>query len=389
MLSSTFYNSFLESQFLVQTIKEALRGSGLKTRYINCIVSDEASNCRKAREDFKKNILEHVIEYRCLAHVVNLIIASFLKPTRIYYLIQRCVSLIQGLNGNTKLTGFLKEIKAPRPISMLPTRWYSASACINSLIKLRPDLYKIPRTDPYKPQNWAHIVEDDQFWDELHIIKVYVNRLSEIIGLEERSSMNIGEGFKHLLDFGEFVMNTNQRAFIKNQAMNAFLQHFLKLDKGLMFAAYMLNPKFKCRHLTDEAISEGRVRILTILIESGQSPDITDTLVGELDNYMSSFCEFDDEAHDLSHYWSESKFLTLKLVGSRLAACESSSANTERINSGLSLIVRPDRNRLATNTIENIISIRINILSSRLEPDSVSNEPTGSKYNGVQNWPRI
>lgn len=89
-------------------------------------------------------------------------------------------------------------------------------------------------------------------------------------------------------------------------------------------------------------------------------------IMQEFEMYESTAKSQRNFVTDVYGWWcSVDGFNFLNLVGKRFAAMHASSANTERIFSGLSRILTGSRNRLDTGTIFELLSIRVCTLSNR------------------------
>lgn len=126
---------------------KSIQASGIKKTRFNCIVTDEAANMKLARNKIKAELKTSIIEYRCLAHVFNLIGATLSNIREPKQIMNKLVIFVSKITRHKFLVAKLKEKEAKKIVSAVPTRWYSNCASINSIIDIKDFLERIPRTD--------------------------------------------------------------------------------------------------------------------------------------------------------------------------------------------------------------------------------------------------
>lgn len=238
----------------------AIKKSGIPEKKFNSIVSDEASNCRLAREIIVDEMESgHLIEFRCMAHFFNLIGGSISKSSQLRTSFDKLTTLISAVTNRKMLASKLRELGAKRLVHATPTRWYTTCASINAALKIKniPDL--VPKTEEFGFSKWGSILSDRLFWNDLRDSKVYFDRLSSMIGLAEASNSRLSNAFKSCLEFGFLVMKKlDENARFRESAIEAFISQFMRLDLDLMFAAYILDPNHRMKYLTQKSLKRGK-----------------------------------------------------------------------------------------------------------------------------------
>lgn len=245
------------AEFLTTVANTSLRNSGIKLENINAIVSDEASNCKLARVLLVDELDCHVVEYRCMAHVFNLIGALMSKSEHIKPTLENLVKLVNYIGKNKVLVSHLREDGATKVVRAVPTRWYSTCSTINSILKMKPYLLRVPHENRFGYEKWGPIAEDPLFWNNLQNAKIYFDRIASMIGVAEASDSLLSDSFRGLLEYGRFLMiDLDRTTKFRDVAIVSFLTHFQKLNLELLVAAYFLNPNFGLEYLTPYAIEE-------------------------------------------------------------------------------------------------------------------------------------
>lgn len=199
------------------------------------------------------------------------------------------------------------------------------------------------------------------FWDNLRDCQAFFDRLSEMIGYCERRDSRISEAMGLILKYGKFLEEISITAYgykFIDSARMAFVTHFYRMNLGLMFMAYILDPNQKLEYLTERAIKKGKSRIAKLLLDMGNDEAIGEQLKMEFQKYFS-IVKRSGQIDDLYSWRKLQDLPLLRIAGLRCAAMHASSANTERIFSALNQIITMDRNRLKIDTIIDLISVKI------------------------------
>ena len=346
-------------EYISETAIKSIQTSGIELSKLNAIISHEASNCKLARRLLtEEDEFSHLIEYRCLSHVFNLIGASISKDPTIRRLLEKVLDLIAIISRNKPLAMAIVQAGGGKVVRPVPTRWYSTCSAINSVIKIKPVMLGLQNHDCYASNRWLPILEDARLWNGLSELKIYFDRLSSMIGSSEARDSSLANATRAMLEFGYFIFKGahHNRMYI-NTVQAAFVNHFFRTDIDLLLAAYVMDPNLRVGWLTDVAIHRALRRVVEIVIQSREDVgshdadaerSFSDALGSEFARYVAKAKRVSDPVCDVADFWSKSRdFLIIKQAGYRLALCRSSSANTERIFSALGRICVPSRNRLS------------------------------------------
>lgn len=354
---------------VAERVRSSIASSGISPVKFNCIVTDQGPDFRAARAELVTQLGPNVlIQYRCMAHVFNLIIGTMSKSNRLIDTLKNLISFIDAIDRRSFLKDHLAKLGAKRICRLITVRWYSSAEAIHSVLPLRDLLMNhTPHTEEYGYNRWGNVARDDGFWLNLRDVIPFYDRISGMIGLAERSDSLLSDSFRTFLEYMKFIEESRESRF-SSLAMEAALVHFSKLDLDLLVAAYALNPNHKLQWLTAHAIERVRSYICSVIIWSKvrvEADKVKGDISGYFDLIQSQLDSDTDFITDLYIWWDESSFETLRVVGRRLAACHASSANTERIFSGLNHIVRPTRNRLRIESIYSLMTVRMQALAEQ------------------------
>lgn len=347
-----------DANLLAQKALNSISQSGIRLNKFNCVVSDEASNCKRARAIISETH-KHLVQYRCIAHLCNLIGSSFSQSLAMSETLKRLAETIRDIRSNKVLMGVLKDENEGRPRAAALTRWYTTSASIRSMLKLKPFLLEKLQEDRFNREKWKATVLDTGFWRNLEDCKIYFYKLSAIIAYCERSNSKLNVALRELLEFGRFLFNLSNSSPFKYQVMYAFLLHFHRMDLDLMLTAYLLDPNQKCSYLTGRAIDKAKIFIVESLLNMKHPEQSARVALSELSCYYRLSKEEGEPVDNINSWWDNTHLSVLKLVGLRLASSHASSACTERVFSALNRIVTPERNRLDLDTLYNLIAVKI------------------------------
>jgi len=352
-------------QYLADIACRSIERCGIPLSNFNTIITDEASNFRNARGLIKSKLsATHLLEYRCLAHVYNLIGASISGDTIIKRILRQLVDLISNIDRSQRLVAKLRQLGANRLTHPVPTRWFSTSSAINSALDLKETLELVPKTNEFGYSRWGDTLEDEWFWGILRDLSPYFNRLSSLIGHSEQCDSSLSDSFRKFLEFGKFILGIagDERRF-RAAVLKAYVTHFGRINLDLLLAAYALNPNYRLEFLTERSIRKAKLYMLTLLFEMGHDEEAGRVLTREFGQFLQKMKATTTVINDVHSWWESSGSAVLKIIGARLAACHASSANTERIFSGLGRIITPARNRLNIKTVFELMCIRIHNLA--------------------------
>lgn len=370
------------SNHIITTMRE----SGLKSNLFNCMVTDGAGNYNLARGLVKKKV-KHLIEYRCLAHVGNLVGATICKHPSVKPIILQLIKFINHVNRCKRLAYELKKRHLHRLTHIVPTRWYSTANAINSAINIREGLRSIGDCPGMAFDKWGETLQDHNFWDCLGHLKILFDRISSFIGLCERPDSKLSDCFRCFLELGRFFHAEVTDNRYKAIAEDCFYLHLGRLNCQLLITAYVLDPNHRADFITSSGLIEAKAYSLSIIVdtraESNEKVGRTAAIsyAAEFDDYIDCIRSIRHFITDVKTWWVDSNFGHLREIGIRLAACHGSSANTERIFSGLNHIITSTRNALNTQTLFELMTIKIHQMSldNESRPKGASEPPRASQ----------
>ena len=376
------------ADFFSSTAIATMHSADIDLKKINSIISDEASNCKLARRLITQELeFSHVIEYRCMAHVFNLVGGSITKHPSVKNYLDQVIKLIGIITRQKLLAKAIFDEGGGRVVRPVPTRWYSTCAAINSVMRIKPVLGSLTDRPECSPELWLPILRDERLWLALNNLKTYFDGLSKIIVASECYDSSLGKSFRSFLDFGYSLFHDlpQSKPFL-NVAKSAFVYHFFRTDIDLLLAAYIVDPNNRVRWLTDAAITRGMKMLARIIVESSDQFDrssgesdgnsargdddddgpFLEIFESEFMRYLSKATRRTEVIEDPLNFWKRNReFLVLKQAGVRLSCCQSSSANTERFFSALGRICSPTRNRLSVHSMANMLAILVREPPSR------------------------
>lgn len=315
------------ADYLCKTALQIIYKNEFPLRKLNAIVSDEASAFKLAREliaaklktDHKRPL---IIEYRCFAHVFNLMISAFAQSRRVSPSLEKLSTFINAISRNKVLVSKIEELGGKRLVHSTPTRWFSISSSIRSAIAVRPFLAGLEFDPKYGGIKWAEIYNDTIFWEELSYFFPYVKRLSSMIGVAEKSCCTVGRAFHEAVMYGKFLWRELVvGAPMKFEATSSYLRHMSKLNIRMMLTAYVLDPNSRCRYLTKMSLDLVKEQILVFLYDHGHIPEVNNFFHREFLSYLKLLhVEESDPFEDVDKWWSEQNFLSLRGSARRLCA---------------------------------------------------------------------
>lgn len=385
---------FSETEELIRTtIINSLNSLEINPNKLNAFVTDEGSAYKSARETIiRQPGFQQVLQYRCMAHVLNLIGSSMSKSPVVYAVLTKLITFINKISHNKILTDELKRRGEKRVLHIVPTRWYSTSNAINSILAIQDSLGQVPHNEACGFSKWQGTFEDQKFWSDLKELSIYFNKLSSIIGISEASTSTLSSAFRNLLEFGKFLMReVDVQQQFRDAALSSYFTHFFRLDSRLVLSAYAFDPNFRCEYLKPRAIREVQIFTFAMLNQLQSHRHLKDEVQSEMANYQVLLTRDLPHVKDTYSWWQSSKFDKLKHVGKRLSACHSSSANTERMFSGLNRIISSSRNRLNMRTILELMIVRTAKLSARALERNQKPEQRSSQtvFSQTQEMPSV
>lgn len=119
----------------------------IDTFKLNAIMSDSAASCKKARAELILNEgFTHVIEYRCQAHLFNLIGARMMNDKDVDEMFIGANKLVSFISGHERLQALLSEEGYNKLVKATAIRWYSHVAMFESLLSIQDEAKRLLRS---------------------------------------------------------------------------------------------------------------------------------------------------------------------------------------------------------------------------------------------------
>lgn len=354
------------ADIIVEELIQALKH--IPTNMINSIISDSASNCKKARQDIlAKKGYGHLIQHRCLAHLFNRIgcrITS--KNQEITETISLASKITSYISSSSYWSAYIKQLNMKRVRPACPVRWYSTVTMLDNLCDLKTVI--LEEIVPSLSDDKAQVVRALD-WEHLESILHVLKPLNECIGRLEQKDISLGEAFMNLLNYAKDLFADSEspsEALIA--ARVSFLWHLdpkriSREEFGLLIASYALNRSHEWRYITEDGADLALEAITRIAIRSGATlARVKSSLVDEFETYRNFGDDYvmPDVESDPAKWWSErlGNGLIAKLA-IRLAYLKASSTNIERTFSTLKGIQGGGRLNLSISSLVDICRVKI------------------------------
>lgn len=338
---------------------------------INSFISDSASACKAAREQLViSQPFQHVIQHRCLAHLINLVGKHISKDSCMAASIRSASKLAGIVANNSRIVARIREAQNSRVVPPCSARWYSQVDMIQSLIDAKTVI--LEEMENYRDQD--SVISED-VWCTISRALQVLRPFAGCIGLIERSSTSLGEAMKAILDEGKRLFSSDWSDPFNLSAITAYLTYICpnKLNNdefGLLLAAYATDNRHKMDYLTEDAMD----LILNILIKIAKQG-------GDKMSFIQKYLlpEFEEMAlrqgvfalhttQTASSWWCNKRDSGgLRPVALRLAKLKASSANIERCFSSLKYIQGTNRLNLLLKTFCDLGRVKISIAGESSE----------------------
>lgn len=351
---------------IVDSLKVAL--SSIPSSNLNSIISDSDSACKKAREMIVQlPDWQHLIQHRCIAHLLNRLGNLFTKDASIEETITWATQVSVIASNCPKILEKIRQAGGTRVVKGGNTRWYSNADMLDSLIR-NQDVIVEEIIAGGNPKRIELITQDDH-WAKVEQASKLMRPIADCIAVSERKNGSLGEAVKALLELGKMLFDMDWRNSLVVAAGEAFLT-YISINKlgegefGLLLASYILDPRYKLNYMTEDGIDLA----LKIIINIAESKNkfskrtIATSLIPEFQSYCAfegKYSKIITEETDVLSWWSTLHDCgSLGEVACRIAALRSSSSNIERTFSTLKLIQGYSRMNFALKTLKNLAKIR-------------------------------
>ncbi|CAA3004954.1 zinc finger bed domain-containing 1-like, partial [Olea europaea subsp. europaea] len=156
---------------------------------INSIVSDSASACKLTRELLvKETDFKHVIQHRCMAHLMNRMGTVFGDNEHIRESFTWASKVVNSVSHNQKLLAILRESHQRRPKKACQVRWFSTVNMIESLLDAKDSILNTFQANLAQTRgNWDWM-EDEFSWNNIKRSLQILRPLADCIALSERKT---------------------------------------------------------------------------------------------------------------------------------------------------------------------------------------------------------
>lgn len=354
--------AYIPCEYLADVALNSLSKTEIDENKFNAIITDEASNFKAARSLIIRRLQsQHVIEYRCLAHTFNLVGSAMSRAARVLPILDKAKQFASNIGRNILLCAKLKELGANRVKLIVPTRWYSTSICINSILEIKDMLGSVPKEEKYGWGKWKETFLSSSFWSGLVELKPFFDRISSFIGLVESRDSKLSDGFRAYLEFGQYLKEELpvEKVF-RQEAFESYAIYFQRLNLPLLLAAYITDPNHKLQYLKSYAIDQGFAFLFGMILTHGYKAEVYNDVEAEFLLYQQKLKQDVPFISDTYSWWNEqNSFPYLKKISKRLACMHASSANTERIFSTLGRTLTNSRNRLDLGTVFDLLNCQL------------------------------
>ena len=359
------------SDVIVEELADALKDIPKKS--LNSIISDSAASCKKARQDIiQREEFRHVIQHRCLAHLLNLIGTRFVEKPCISTIVKPALRLSAMIANNVHWTAYLREQQLKITSAPCPVRWYSTITSLDGILNLKSVMINeiLPKLDSEN----ARIVNELD-WVCLKEITDLIRPLTECIASVETRDCSLGEGVTQIIKYAKNLFDkdgtANSTVFI-NEAREAFLHYYneRKIGReefGLLLASYALDRRTKIDYVTEDGIRLCVEAITRMALRAGVTLARCKAAVSVEFRYYRQFrSEYTMTDLRATRWWldriSTGVFSQLAL---RIAHLKASSANIERMFSSIKYIQGDSRLNMSSTTLVHTARVRIAMKDER------------------------
>lgn len=381
------------SNITVSKLREVLKR--VPANKINSLISDHASSCRKAREDFvKENGCQHIIEHRCMAHLLNLIGSKLIDLEPYKSTVAWAKQLSGAISGSTALIGKLRDAGKKNIVIACQVRWYSHADMVESLLQAEDVI--VEQIDQLRDQSSrlntikASVLRKDE-WLKLSKIYPMLRSIAKCIQIAERADGSLGETVKSILEFAKNLFLQDLEDPYNASAITALMTYFgpsvmNTFQFGLMLASYILDRRNNLDYVTQVGLNRALFSILKIGLKEGISlEEVENSLATEYNSYCTlkgRYAKTACESETALNWWvSLGNSGHLVNIARRIVALRSSSANIERLFSSLKYIQGLSNFSYSRKNLVNVAKIKMTIESDDEDWIDLDTQPDGIEGN--------
>lgn len=286
------------AEYLSSVIEKVVVDVGVNR--ISAIVSDNASNVRKARE-IVHDKFPSIENVRCIAHCINLIACDIVKDNFGDRLLRRVNILAtffkNSHQANAKLVQLINEkgIVGGGLKLYCKTRWTTASESVNSVINLQQILEEVAAGNQLTNDNVVRIIQSRNFFSDLRILSFVLEPLRKAVLALEARSATLADCFLSLarLAAGLKKLPKSFNPGFRNHCVKVINERCNEFDDDKYITCFFLDPRLRSTAIKDVAFR----RIIRCVCSIGQRLGFDryeiDVLLNQLDQYKEGKEPFD------------------------------------------------------------------------------------------------
>ncbi|CAG8755942.1 ribonuclease H-like domain-containing protein [Rhizophagus irregularis DAOM 181602=DAOM 197198] len=357
------------SEFLTEEISSIIEKLG--SDKFAAIVTDNASNCRVARQNIHQTY-PHIWNIRCAAHAINLIASDLVKLEPIKKFINECGKINRYFSTSHASNALLRQgfttmkIKGGGLQTWVKTRWGSLFMTMDALLRARPVFDWILREHANSITNneVAALMEDESFFSICRSVRSIWKPIKECINLLEANEATLSDCFIHLIKLANAIHRLPITNVFKSFSINIFNYRFEEFLHPLYILAYYLHPYYRGKGLKDEAFHKAALAAIEMWQSLGHTRKESEELIAQLRRFELKLAPFDlpyiSGLESPNVWWKLIKIQPRHLpeLACQIFSINPTQANCERNFSTLNWILGDRRTNLTLKKLEAIAKIR-------------------------------
>ncbi|GBB89019.1 hypothetical protein RclHR1_15660001 [Rhizophagus clarus] len=286
------------SEFLTEEISKIIKKLG-SDKFV-AIVTDNASNCRVARQNIHETY-PHIWNIRCAAHAINLIASDLVKLEPIKKFINECGKINRYFSTSHASNALLKQgftnmkIQGGGLQTWVKTRWGSLFMTTDALLRAQPVFDWILREHATSITNSeiAALMEDESFFSTCRSVRSIWKPIKECINLLEANEATLSDCFIHLIKLAYAIYRLPSTNIFKLFVINIFNCRFEEFLHPLYILAYYLHPYYRGKGLKDDAFHKAALATIEIWQNLGHTRKESEELIAQLRRFELRLAPFD------------------------------------------------------------------------------------------------
>jgi len=288
------------AEYLSSVIEKVINEIGVDR--VSAIVSDNASNVKKARE-LIQNKFQNIENVRCIAHCINLIACDIVKENFGDRLLRRVNILVTFFKSSHQANSILHTLMKEKGVVggglklYCKTRWTTASESVNSVINLESILEEIV-TDHHQiltNDKIEKIVNSRNFFSDLRILAFVLDPLRKAVLALEARSATLADCFLSLARLAA-ALNKLPKSFdpsFRSHCVKVINGRFNEFDDDKYITCFFLDPRFRGAPLKKISFKRVIKCIVSIGKRLGFDLHEIDIVLDQLQKYKNEEDPFD------------------------------------------------------------------------------------------------